>query len=41
MRAKTVQIYWHDQQPIFSIDFDPLVAERFATCGGDTFIRVL
>ncbi|KAJ3354536.1 hypothetical protein HDU91_005762 [Kappamyces sp. JEL0680] len=40
MRAKTIQIIWHDKQPIFSVDFDPLFKSRFATCGGDTNIRI-
>ncbi|KAJ3272169.1 Chromatin assembly factor 1 subunit B [Terramyces sp. JEL0728] len=39
MRAKTLQIIWHDKLPIFSVDFDP-IRNRFATCGGDHNVRI-
>lgn len=39
MRAKTLQIIWHDKQPVFAVDFDPLT-DKFATCGGDNNVRV-
>ncbi|KAJ3258742.1 Chromatin assembly factor 1 subunit B [Boothiomyces macroporosus] len=39
MRAKTLQIIWHDKLPIFSVDFDP-IRNRFATCGGDHNARI-
>ncbi|KAL6633125.1 WD40 repeat-like protein [Neocallimastix sp. 'constans'] len=35
MKAKTLQIHWHDRQPIFSIDFEPCGKGRLATAGGD------
>jgi chromatin assembly factor 1 subunit B len=47
MRAKTIQIYWHDRQPIFSCHFEPLRngndtshSHRLATAGGDGNIRL-
>ncbi|KAJ2007273.1 Chromatin assembly factor 1 subunit [Coemansia thaxteri] len=47
MRAKTVQINWHDKLPIFSVDFDHnytappgLGGWRFATGGGDNNVRL-
>ncbi|KAJ1843663.1 Chromatin assembly factor 1 subunit, partial [Coemansia sp. RSA 2708] len=40
----TVQINWHDKQPIFSVDFDHSDASahgyRFATGGGDNNVRI-
>ncbi|KAI8901126.1 WD40-repeat-containing domain protein [Globomyces pollinis-pini] len=40
MRAKTLQILWHDKLPIFAIDFHPTLNFKFATSGGDSFIRI-
>ncbi|KAJ1790376.1 Chromatin assembly factor 1 subunit [Coemansia sp. RSA 2167] len=46
MRVKTVQINWHDKQPIFSVDFDHNYDNaqhggwRFATGGGDNNVRM-
>ncbi|KAI8911261.1 WD40-repeat-containing domain protein [Powellomyces hirtus] len=40
MRVKTLQILWHDKEPIFSVDFEPNGAGRFATAGGDHNVRV-
>ncbi|KAJ2081763.1 Chromatin assembly factor 1 subunit [Coemansia sp. RSA 988] len=45
MRVKTVQINWHDGQPIFSVDFDHNYEGseggwRFATGGGDNNVRI-
>jgi len=40
MKAKTLQIHWHDRQPIFSIDFEPCGKGRLATAGGDENVRV-
>jgi WD40 repeat protein len=35
MRAKTIQIIWHDKLSIFSVDFHPRNPTQFVTCGGD------
>jgi WD40 repeat protein len=40
MRLKTIQILWHDRNPIFSVDFDPFDSNRLATGGADSHIRV-
>ncbi|KAH6590027.1 hypothetical protein BASA50_009729 [Batrachochytrium salamandrivorans] len=40
MRAKTLQILWHDRRPVFSIDFEPTPGGRLATCGGDSCVRI-
>ncbi|ORX51528.1 hypothetical protein BCR36DRAFT_583069 [Piromyces finnis] len=40
MKAKTLQIHWHDRQPIFSIDFEPCGKGRLATAGGDENVRI-
>lgn len=37
MRVKTVQILWHDKQPIFSVD---LSGSLLATAGGDSMVRI-
>ncbi|KAJ1953484.1 Chromatin assembly factor 1 subunit, partial [Dispira parvispora] len=39
MRAKTIQINWHDKLAIFSADFDQHCPGRFATAGGDSNVR--
>ncbi|KAJ1653545.1 Chromatin assembly factor 1 subunit [Dispira simplex] len=39
MRAKTIQINWHDKLSIFSADFDQHCPGRFATAGGDSNVR--
>jgi chromatin assembly factor 1 subunit B len=38
MRAKTIQILWHDKQPIFSMDFNGK-ENILATCGG-SIVRI-
>ncbi|KAJ3085507.1 hypothetical protein HK102_014105 [Quaeritorhiza haematococci] len=40
MRAKTLQIHWHDRQPIFSVDFEPCGRGRLATAGADCNVRI-
>jgi chromatin assembly factor 1 subunit B len=40
MQVKTVQIHWHEKQPIFAADFDPTCPTRLATAGGDNNVRV-
>jgi hypothetical protein len=40
MKVKTLQIYWHDKQPIFSVDFEPIPDGRIATSGADGCVRV-
>ena len=39
MKVKTLQILWHDKQPLFTADFDPLT-QKLATGGADANIRV-
>ena len=39
MRGGTVQINWHDLQPVLTLDFHP-VSRRLATGGGDHDIKV-
>jgi hypothetical protein len=38
MKAKTLQIVWHEKDPVFSIDFHP--DGYIATGGGDRDIKV-
>jgi chromatin assembly factor 1 subunit B len=40
MKVKTIQILWHNKQPIYSSDFEPS-SSRLATGGADSAIRVL
>ncbi len=40
MKVKTLQIYWHDKQPIFSVDIEPIPDGRIATSGADGSVRV-
>jgi hypothetical protein len=40
MKAKTLQIHWHEKQPVYSCHFEPLEPFRLATCGADSCIRV-
>eukprot|EP00842_Homolaphlyctis_polyrhiza_P005022 jgi/Hompol1/5520/HPOL_004504-RA len=40
MKVKTLQILWHEKQPVFSVDFEPAGTGRLATCGGDTCVRI-
>jgi len=40
MRAQTLQIRWHDTLPVFAVDFHPKQADRLATAGGDSVVRV-
>ena len=40
MKTKTVQIHWHNKQPIFSADFDPTCNERLATGGADNNVII-
>ncbi|XP_006659032.1 chromatin assembly factor 1 subunit FAS2 homolog [Oryza brachyantha] len=39
MRGGTVQINWHDQQPVLTLDFHP-VSRRLATGGSDHDIKI-
>jgi chromatin assembly factor 1 subunit B len=39
MKVKTIQILWHNKQPIYSADFEP-VSSRLATGGADSAIRI-
>ncbi|KQJ94798.1 chromatin assembly factor 1 subunit FAS2 homolog [Brachypodium distachyon] len=39
MRGGTVQINWHDQQPVLTLDFHP-ASRRLATGGGDHDIKI-
>lgn len=39
MRGGTVQINWHEQQPVLTLDFHP-VSRRLATGGSDHDIKV-
>lgn len=38
MRVKTLQVVWHNQKPIYSVDFHP--SGVLATGGGDTDVKV-
>lgn len=38
MRAKTLQVVWHDKKPIFSLDFHP--SGLLATGGGDNDVKL-
>lgn len=40
MKAKTVQIHWHEKNPIFSLDFQPVYPYKLATAGADFMARV-
>ncbi|KAJ1339738.1 hypothetical protein BSLG_005644 [Batrachochytrium salamandrivorans] len=40
MKAKTLQILWHDRSPVFSADFEQILDGRLATCGGDNNVRI-
>jgi len=40
MHVKTLQIHWHEKQPIYSADFDPTCPARLATAGGDNNVRI-
>ncbi|KAL2912674.1 Chromatin assembly factor 1 subunit [Polyrhizophydium stewartii] len=40
MLAKTLQVLWHNRQPVFAADFEPVENGRLATCGGDNCVRV-
>ena len=39
MRGGTVQINWHDLQPVLSLDFHP-ASRRLATAGADHDVKV-
>jgi WD40 repeat protein len=39
MRGGTVQINWHEQQPVLTLDFHP-VSRRLATGGSDHDIKI-
>ena len=39
MRGGTVQINWHDLQPVLSLDFHP-ASHRLATAGADHDVKV-
>ena len=38
MRVKTMQVMWHEEKPVYSIDFHP--SGLFATGGGDKDVKV-
>ena len=38
MRIKTLQVVWHSQKPIYSVDFHP--SGLLATGGGDKDVKV-
>ena len=38
MKAELLQIFWHEKQAIFSLDFS---VDKLATAGGDSKIRVV
>lgn len=38
MRVKTMQVMWHDEKPVYSVDFHP--SGIFATGGGDKDVKV-
>lgn len=38
MKAKTIQIVWHEKQPVFSLDFHP--DGTLITSGGDKEIKL-
>ncbi|ORX91477.1 WD40 repeat-like protein [Basidiobolus meristosporus CBS 931.73] len=40
MKAKLIQIHWHETKPIYSIDFETGPKSRLATAGGDTNVRI-
>ena len=40
MKVKTIQILWHNKQPIYTADFEPF-GSRLATGGADSAIRVI
>ena len=40
MRVKTLQILWHDKQPVFSVDFSPCHPGVLATAGADKEVKV-
>ena len=50
MKAKTIQMRWHDQLPILSVDFEPRsscksgrkepIFNRLVTSGSDGYVRV-
>lgn len=37
MRAKTLQILWHEKMPVFSVD---IYKNKLASSGGDNCVRV-
>jgi len=39
MRGGTLQINWHDQQPVLSLDFHP-ASRRLATAGADHDVKI-
>jgi chromatin assembly factor 1 subunit B len=39
MKAGTLQIVWHGQDPVYSLDFHP--SGLLATAGGDKEIKVM
>lgn len=38
MKYKTIEINWHDRNPVFSLDFHS--SNKLATAGADTCVRV-
>lgn len=39
-KVQTIQIHWHEKQPIFSLDFHPTISNRFLSSGGDGAVRI-
>jgi hypothetical protein len=40
MKAAPLLIHWHNDAPIYSVDFEPHGKGRLATAGGDNNVRV-
>ena len=42
MKVVTPEILWHDREPIYSVDLQPLSGnfQRLASCGVDKIVRV-
>lgn len=40
MKAKVLQIHWHEKRAIFAVDCEPTYPHRMATAGEDGAVRV-
>ncbi len=40
MKVKTLEVLWHSQLPVFSVDFHPSQPRRFATAGQDKDVKL-